>query len=179
MRHRFPSHKLLFPADFKLSPSPRSSALPPTKEPQSVYDAWLASRELPGQPGHYLVPGAPRRLTLENTRLALYITQTCALDFVSSRQLPVHFRLFMAVHVAQGAVRPQPLQNSSHDVPKCRSKHFPCFPWLLSGLSQHCALPNTLFNTRSQALIVDEVCSHREAPRSFLIHFCVSNSFRL
>jgi hypothetical protein len=90
MRHRFPNHKLLFPADFKLPP--RSSVLhPPPKEPHSVYDAWLASRELPGQPGHYLVPGAPRRLTLENARLALYITQTCALDFVSFRQF---FRLF-------------------------------------------------------------------------------------
>jgi len=139
MRHRFPSQNLLFPADFKLS-----SVSPPPRVPQSVYDAWLASRELPGQPDHYLVPGAPRRLTLENARLALYITQSCAPDFVSSR-----LRLFSVcswlLHIAQGAVRPQPLQNSSHDVPKCRSKHFPCLPWLLSGLSQHCSLPDTLF----------------------------------
>ena len=136
MRHRMPSHKFLFPADFQLS---SASQNPPPKGPQSVYDAWLASRELPGQPGHYLVPGAPRRLTTENARLALYITQTCTFDFVSQANFFLAlFRLFMAVHAAQGAVRPQPLQNSSHDDPKCRSKHFPSFPRLLSGLSQQC-----------------------------------------
>jgi hypothetical protein len=76
MRNRT-SRKAVFPNDFQVSP--RTSA---TKEPQSVYEAWLKSRELPGQPGHYLVPGAPRRLTLNNARLALFITQSCTLDFV-------------------------------------------------------------------------------------------------
>jgi len=81
MRHRMASRKLLFPEDFQL-PSRPPAAKSSSKEPQTAYDAWLASRELAGQPGHFLVPGAPRPLTLENARLALFITQTCTYDFV-------------------------------------------------------------------------------------------------
>jgi hypothetical protein len=89
------ARKLLFPADFQLT-RPSASHKPPPKDPRSVYDAWLASRELPGQPGHYLVPGAPRPLTLENARLALFITQASTLDFVC-RPFPTLFRALMAV----------------------------------------------------------------------------------
>ncbi|KAG6850050.1 hypothetical protein H0H93_001866 [Arthromyces matolae] len=42
------------------------------KMPQSVYDAWLTSREIPDQKGIYLVAGAQRPLTLANARLALF-----------------------------------------------------------------------------------------------------------
>jgi hypothetical protein len=83
MRHRMASRRLLFPADFQLPPRTTATPKPSQKDPLTVYDAWLASREVPGQPGHYLVPGAPRPLTLENARLALFIGRSCTLDFVS------------------------------------------------------------------------------------------------
>lgn len=38
------------------------------------------SREMPDQLGSYLVPGAPRPLTLKNARLALYVSQSCIFD---------------------------------------------------------------------------------------------------
>lgn len=85
MRHRSVSRKLLFPQDFHL-PSRKSSQQdkPMKSEPQSVYDAWVASRQIPGgQKGTLLVPGAPRPLTLENARLALYVIRKCFMDFVS------------------------------------------------------------------------------------------------
>jgi len=84
MRHRMASRKLLFPEDFQLPSRTPAASKSSSKEPQTVYDAWLASRELAGKPGHFLVPGAPRPLTLENARLALFITQTCTYDFVRS-----------------------------------------------------------------------------------------------
>ncbi|KAF8165071.1 P-loop containing nucleoside triphosphate hydrolase protein [Crassisporium funariophilum] len=101
MRHRMISRKLLFPADFHLPP--RSA--PPTKfenvTPESVYDAWLTSREMPGQKGAYLVPGAPRALTLENARLALFVTQTCTLDFLKVLWglNPLRTTLMMALNI--------------------------------------------------------------------------------
>lgn len=55
------------------------------KEPQSVYDAWLASRETLGQKGVYLPPGAQRQVNLANARLAYNIVQGCAFDFVRIR----------------------------------------------------------------------------------------------
>jgi hypothetical protein len=51
--------------------------------PKSVYEVWLASREIPGQNGVYLVPGAQRRLTCANARLARVAAQNCVFDFVS------------------------------------------------------------------------------------------------
>lgn len=90
MRHRMSNRKVLF----QLQQRPRNpSASQKPKDLQSVYEAWLASRELPGHPGHYLVPGGPRPLTLENARLALFITQTCTLDFVRHFSVP-----FPSVH---------------------------------------------------------------------------------
>lgn len=81
MRHRMGSRRLLFPEDFQLPP--RSPPIPkaPKGEPETVYDAWLASREVPGQPGAHLVPGAPRPLTLDNARLALFVSKTGSFDF--------------------------------------------------------------------------------------------------
>jgi hypothetical protein len=66
----------MFPVDFQLP------SIPDVPKPQNVHDAWLASREMPGKQGAYLVPGAPRALTLQNTRLALFFFQKCILDFV-------------------------------------------------------------------------------------------------
>lgn len=66
----------------------RSTTLPKTslkekdKEPKSVYDAWLASRQIPGQKGAYLVAGAQRQVNLANARLAYCIIHSCAFDFV-------------------------------------------------------------------------------------------------
>jgi hypothetical protein len=52
------------------------------KEPKSVYEAWLASREIPDQNGVYLVAGAQRQVNFANAHLAYCIIQTCAFDFV-------------------------------------------------------------------------------------------------
>jgi hypothetical protein len=53
------------------------------KEPKrTVYDAWLASREIPSQKGIYTVAGAQRQVNLANARLAYCIIQSCASDFV-------------------------------------------------------------------------------------------------
>lgn len=76
------SRRLHFPADFQLPPRNASPAKVPVTEPQTVYDAWLASREIPGESGLYLVPGAPRSLTMKNAHLAFYVTQTCTLDLL-------------------------------------------------------------------------------------------------
>ena len=48
----------------------------------SVYDAWLASRKIPGQKDVYLVAGAQRQVNFVNAHLAYSIIQTCAFDFV-------------------------------------------------------------------------------------------------
>lgn len=76
------SRRLQFPADFHVSPRNASPGISASAEPHSVYDAWLASRELPGGNGAYLVPGGQRALNAKNARLALYVTQTCTLDFL-------------------------------------------------------------------------------------------------
>lgn len=83
MRRRIMSRKLQFPADFHIPPRNASSPKTSLAEPASLYDAWLASREIPGETGMYLVPGAQRPLTAKNARLAYYITRACSLDFVS------------------------------------------------------------------------------------------------
>lgn len=100
MRHRMSIRKPLFPIDFQLTPRCPSAAHP---KPRSPYDAWLASRELPGHPGHYLVPGAPRPLTLENARLAWFITHTCTLDFfrVLFDLSPFRTALMMSLNVVR------------------------------------------------------------------------------
>lgn len=91
MRQRLSSRRLLFPGDFL---PPRTA--PPMKSTkqitsESVYDAWLASREMSGHKGAYLVPGATRPLTLANAKLALFVTQSCIFDFVSKRTVPVKY----------------------------------------------------------------------------------------
>lgn len=82
MRYSAIPRRLMFPADFQL---PRPSSTTPKSDvpnPRSVYDAWLTSREMQGENDVYLVPGAPRALTLQNTWLALFVCHTCILDFV-------------------------------------------------------------------------------------------------
>lgn len=89
MRQRLGSRRALFPADFHLPARSPSSSKPQRPAPDSVYDAWLKSREMPQQKGSYLVPGAPRPLTLDNARLALYISQTCIFDLVCRPVTPL------------------------------------------------------------------------------------------
>jgi hypothetical protein len=83
MRHCPTPRRLMFPADFQL-PSPSDAP-----NPQTVYDAWLTSREMPGKHGAYLVPGATRALTLRNTWLAIFVCQTCIFDFVRFTPSPL------------------------------------------------------------------------------------------
>lgn len=80
MRSRIPSRKALFPNDFHLPQRTPSSSKAQKPTPDSVYEAWLKSREMPNQKGVYLVPGAPRPLTIENAHLAWYVSQTCIYD---------------------------------------------------------------------------------------------------
>ncbi|KAF8076068.1 P-loop containing nucleoside triphosphate hydrolase protein [Lyophyllum atratum] len=72
------------------------------KRPQTTYDAWLASREIPGQKGIYLVAGAQRPLSFESARLAFSATiHRCAFDFF--RELwalnPVRTTLMMSLNI--------------------------------------------------------------------------------
>ncbi|KAF8665773.1 hypothetical protein AX16_000220 [Volvariella volvacea WC 439] len=57
----------------KPGPSPASSA-------ESVFDMWLASRQMPGTPGSYFVPGAQRPLNMANASLAYSLAHRCAFD---------------------------------------------------------------------------------------------------
>lgn len=81
------SRRLHFPADFHVSPQNASPAKATSVEPHSVYDAWLASREISGETGASLVPGAPRALNVKNARLAFYVTRVCTFDFVRAQGL--------------------------------------------------------------------------------------------
>ncbi|PPQ92350.1 hypothetical protein CVT25_008700 [Psilocybe cyanescens] len=102
LRHRTISRRMRYPADFQVpscrDPSSKGSTV---VEPESVYDAWLASREIPGQPGSYLVPGAPRALNTKNAQLALYVTRTCTLDFLRMLWMlnPFKTTLMMALNI--------------------------------------------------------------------------------
>ncbi|GLB33489.1 putative P-loop containing nucleoside triphosphate hydrolase protein [Lyophyllum shimeji] len=88
---------------------------PPTKEtidpveepdswnsPETAYDAWLASREIPGQNGTYLVAGAQRPLSLPNARLAFSATiHKCAFSFFKELWAlnPVRTTLMMSLNI--------------------------------------------------------------------------------
>lgn len=81
MYHIFTIGRNLLPDDFCFPSEPLAS---PEKGPapvESPYDAWLASRTLTS--GGTLVPGAHRRFSLFNFKLACIIIRTCAFDFVS------------------------------------------------------------------------------------------------
>lgn len=84
MRHRKGSRRAQVLSDFHIPPHGQSSATKFSKwcAPETVYDAWLSSREMPGKTGSFLVPGASRPFTRANARLALFVLQTCFFDFV-------------------------------------------------------------------------------------------------
>jgi len=84
MRHRKGSRRAQVLSDFRIPPHGQSSATKSPKwcAPETVYDAWLSSREMPGKTGAFLVPGAPRPLTRGNARLALFVLQKCIFDFL-------------------------------------------------------------------------------------------------
>ncbi|KAG6833842.1 hypothetical protein H0H87_011776 [Tephrocybe sp. NHM501043] len=70
--------------------------------PDSAYDAWLASREVPGQKGTYLVAGAQRPLSLANARLALCTTiHRCVFDFFKNLFAlnPLRTALMMSLNI--------------------------------------------------------------------------------
>ncbi|KAF7353060.1 ABC transporter domain-containing protein [Mycena venus] len=76
----------------------------PQKAPASVdsaYDAWLASRVLPR--GELLVPGAHRRFSLFNVKLAFIILRTSAFEFFSHilSLHPVRTTLMMALNIVR------------------------------------------------------------------------------
>jgi hypothetical protein len=133
MRHCAIPCRFMFPADFQL-PSPSST--PDAPNPQTVYDAWLTSREMPGKHGAYLVPGAPRALTLQNAWLALFVCQTCILDFVRfipSTLSPKKLTIFLAV---QSPLDTQSSKDNSNDGIEHYSKSFPSLSRIFSGSPQ-------------------------------------------
>ena len=78
MHHSLHRWLLAFAEHASVLKSPATAA-----RDQSVFDAWKASRCIPGHPDSNLAPGGQRPLSLENARLAMLISQECALDFVS------------------------------------------------------------------------------------------------
>lgn len=135
MRHYAIPHRFMFPVDFQL---PCPSSIPDVPRPQSVYDAWLASREMSGKHGVYLVPGAPRALTLKNSWLALYVCQTCILDFVRviSSTLSTKEKKLTIFLAVQSPLDAQPSKDNFNDGIEHHSKPFPSFSWIFSGSSQ-------------------------------------------
>jgi hypothetical protein len=97
LRQRLP-RRVSFPADFHLPQrqSSKSASKPRDNSPESIYEAWLKSREMPNQKGAYLVPGAPRPLTLQNARLAFQASQMCIFDLVSQHSLSLRFHVLNA-----------------------------------------------------------------------------------
>lgn len=128
------SRRLLFPADFQLPPrNPQPKT--PKVEPEHVYDAWLASREIPGQKGSYLVPGAQRSLTIDNARLALFVTRHCTLDFVRHLLSTFFLHRFtkLRVFLVGGPLETQSAEDDTHDVPEYCQKPFPSVSRILPG----------------------------------------------
>ncbi|RDB20513.1 Subtilin transport ATP-binding protein SpaT [Hypsizygus marmoreus] len=116
MCQRLSSHMLVF-ADFHFpsrgtplarhSPTKESlstSRRPARKGPETIYDAWLASRTLPGHKDSYLVAGAQRQLSLANARLAFCtILQECVFDFFKKLWglNPVRTTLMMSLNIVR------------------------------------------------------------------------------
>lgn len=85
MYHTLAAQCLRFPTTFRSHSRPvRDSKQKPLLDdiPDSVFDAWLASRKVPDQDGNLLVPGAQRALNPENARLAFDITRRTSYAFV-------------------------------------------------------------------------------------------------
>ncbi|KAG6866497.1 hypothetical protein C0991_003041 [Blastosporella zonata] len=111
MCQRLSSHMLfnnlhLASPDTKRRPSKESYEPPDDPDtwrgPDSAYDAWLASREVPGQKGIYLVAGAQRPLTCANARLALCTTiHRCVFDFFKNLLAlnPLRTALMMSLNI--------------------------------------------------------------------------------
>ncbi|KAG6903308.1 hypothetical protein C0995_013061 [Termitomyces sp. Mi166 len=106
------SSQMLFNTPHLLSPDAKLSAPKENyhpveefdvwKEPESIYDAWLASRKVPGQKGAYLVAGARRPLSLANARLALCTTiHRGVFDFFNNLLIlnPLRTALMMSLNI--------------------------------------------------------------------------------
>jgi hypothetical protein len=61
----------------------RSSSRLSNNDYHPVFNAWKASRLTTGRDASLLSPGTQRPLSLANARLALFVCQECAMDFVS------------------------------------------------------------------------------------------------
>lgn len=69
-----------------------------------TYDAWLASRAMPGPKGVQLVGGAQRALTIRNCKLAYVIATECAYDLLIRLWglHPIRTTLMMSLNVLRG-----------------------------------------------------------------------------
>ncbi|KAF5370032.1 hypothetical protein D9758_001346 [Tetrapyrgos nigripes] len=94
-----------FSSDFSFqSNKPQRKLREPQERFNSLYDIWLASRSVPGEPkSPLLVPGAQRRLTRKNTRLAYLVLSNYCLDFMKRlwHQHPTRTTLMMACHLVR------------------------------------------------------------------------------
>ncbi|EKM80420.1 hypothetical protein AGABI1DRAFT_106604 [Agaricus bisporus var. burnettii JB137-S8] len=94
---------LTFLAHFLADSPPPKHSPPPFTRPDSVFDAWLASRTVPNHDGDLLVPGAQRQLNPHNTRLALYLTRHCTGSFLKSLWglNPLRTTLMVSLNIAR------------------------------------------------------------------------------
>ncbi|KAK7061448.1 ABC transporter domain-containing protein [Favolaschia claudopus] len=97
--HLFNTSRGLLPDDCSFPSHSMDGGEKPHPRVQSVYDAWLASRVL-GR-GELLVPGAHRKFSLLNIKLALFIVHNCAYDFFSHilSLNPVRTSVMMALNI--------------------------------------------------------------------------------
>ncbi|KAJ7122754.1 P-loop containing nucleoside triphosphate hydrolase protein [Mycena epipterygia] len=95
----FKTGRILFPDDFYIPSEPLDPSEKASVPVESVYDAWFASRILPG--GETLVPGAHRSLSLSNLKLACIIIRACVFDFFTHilSLHPVRTALMMSLNV--------------------------------------------------------------------------------
>ncbi|KAJ7667692.1 P-loop containing nucleoside triphosphate hydrolase protein [Mycena polygramma] len=101
MYHFFKTGRILFPEHNNFYAESPTTSEKVSVTPQSAYNAWLASRILPG--GERLVPGAHRKFSLFNVQLAYLILRTSAFDFFSHifSLHPVRTMLMMALNIVR------------------------------------------------------------------------------
>lgn len=92
-------HKPSF--DFCPYPSFQTEQLPSTA---SIFDDWLASREITNRKGVLLAPGSQRPISHANSRLACKITKECAFDLFRTlwNLNPLRTTLMMIVNIVRG-----------------------------------------------------------------------------
>lgn len=134
MCQRLNTRRMLFPEDFHFpsrGPSTRRSA--PSKPLDTVYESWLASRQMPGQKGSYLVPGTQRPLNSKNAKLALSITHQCAYDLVEGLMQNLLFSVINIIFTVKSTLALESSPNYTYDDTEHCTECIPSIPRILPG----------------------------------------------